>query len=900
MYPSSWEADAILKDGHTVRIRPILPSDAAELTAFHERQSSESIYYRYLSPRPRLSETDLVHLTNVDYNARVAFVALVDNKIIGIGRYERYGGTDTAEVAFFIDDAEQGRGIGTILLEYLVAAAQDRGITKFVATTLPDNRRMLRVFAAAGFQASSRFEDGVIEVSFAILPTDESEAIVDRRRMHSQAASVRRLLEPKSVAVVGAGRHAGGIGAEVLLNLVENKFNGEVYAVNRAGSTLVDVPTVTSVKELPDSVDLLVIATPPEEVPAILRAGAELGVGGVAIITTGFTTNGDIDNITTITGDQPGQAGHTDEGESSDQPRTVDLLEIARRHGFRMLGPNCFGIINTNEQVRLNATLTPIIPTQGKIAMLAESGTLASAILDRAHRWNLGMSTFVAAGMPVDVGAADLLSYWSEDDDTHGVLMYLAQQQLHQRFVRSARAASLIQPVVAVHTSPVRNIRSTHHAMRDPQTIVQAMFQQTGIIGVGSIRELFDVGRLIADQPLPSGQNLAIVGNSDGAIALAAQAARSFGLEVTEHHLGYLASAVEYRETLARIEGTNLDGDGQVESQTNETAQVNSVLVIHAPPLLTPDPDIEQTILEASKHSDRTYAVTMLGAAGRSQLGSDDEEHRVPIYMFPDDAVRAMGQLSNYHRWRSNAMNTGAGSPQGCDYERAVEILENWPDAGQVVEQLLASEQLLAAYGVELIDRAVVVDQTMGEAQAEELGWPVVLKGQKRNRSSRSIRSGVVLDIGNSTEFNAAWQRLQSTFDDDFLPAIVQRFVDESIDIAVMFERHGDGTSVISVGLGGRSAAGGDAAYGVLPLTLADASALVAQSPVGRAMTDPLSRVRIVELVHRIAALVEDHEEISALIADPVIATSSTADVADVYVHIERSTDGFAVRRLDS
>lgn len=896
MYPSSWEADAILKDGHTVRIRPILPSDAAELTAFHERQSSESIYYRYLSPRPRLSETDLVHLTNVDYNARVAFVALVDNKIIGIGRYERYGGTDTAEVAFFIDDAEQGRGIGTILLEYLVAAAQDRGITKFVATTLPDNRRMLRVFAAAGFQASSRFEDGVIEVSFAILPTDESEAIVDRRRMHSQAASVRRLLEPKSVAVVGAGRHAGGIGAEVLLNLVKNQFNGEVYAVNRAGSTLVDVPTVTTVKELPDSVDLLVIATPPEEVPAILRAGAELGVGGVAIITTGFATNseGDSTNVAGST-DHSGMHDPSDQPHS-DQPHIVDLLEIARRHGFRMLGPNCFGIINTDEQIRLNATLTPIIPTRGKIAMLAESGTLASAILDRAHRWNLGMSTFVAAGMPVDVGAADLLSYWSEDDGTHGVLMYLAQQQLHQRFVRSARAASLIQPVVAVHTSPVRNIRSTHHAMRDPQTIVQAMFQQTGIIGVGSIRELFDVGRLIADQPLPTGQNLAIVGNSDGAIALAAQAARSFGLEVTEHHLGYLASAVEYREALTRIEALGLDDD----ARTGDAIPAHSVLVVHAPPLLTPDPDIEQTILDASRQSDRTYAVTMLGAAGRSQLGSNGDEHRVPIYMFPDDAVRAMGQLSNYHRWRSNALTTGSGSPQGCDYERAVEILENWPDDDHVVEQLLASEQLLSAYGVELIDRAVVVDQTMGEAQAEELGWPVVLKGQKRNRSSRSIRSGVVLDIGNSTEFNAAWQRLHSTFDDGFLPAIVQRFVDESIDIAVMFERHGDGTAVISVGLGGRSAAGGDAAYGVLPLTLADASALVAQSPVGRAMTDPLSRVRIVELVHRIAALVEDHEEISALIADPVIATSSTAEVADVYVHIERSNDGFAVRRLDS
>ena len=232
-YPASWETDVVLSDGQTVHVRPIVPEDADRLVRFHSRQSPESIYLRYFSPRPELSERDLYRFTHVDHHDRVAFVAIAGDDLIAVARYERYRGTDTAEVAFFIDDAHHGRGLATLLLEYLAAAGRERGVRRFSATTLPHNRKMLGVFAAAGYQVSSRLDEGVVDVTFDIDPTAASLAAVDRRERRAEAASVRRVLEPGSVAVVGVGRSGTGLGAEVYRNLLTNGFRGSRRRADR-------------------------------------------------------------------------------------------------------------------------------------------------------------------------------------------------------------------------------------------------------------------------------------------------------------------------------------------------------------------------------------------------------------------------------------------------------------------------------------------------------------------------------------------------------------------------------------------------------------------------------------------------------------------------------------------
>ncbi|MEZ5240030.1 MAG: GNAT family N-acetyltransferase, partial [Microthrixaceae bacterium] len=284
-YPASWVNDVVLRDGHTVHLRPIVPDDREALEDFHHRQSPESVYFRFLSPRPRLSDRDLRYFTEIDYRDRMAFVAELDDELVAVARYERYSGTDTAEVAFFVDDEHHGRGLATVMLEYLAAAARHRGLTRFTASTLPNNRRMLNVFARAGYDVRSRIEDGVVVLSFSIDPTVRSTAAVDDRERMAEAATVRRLLRPESVAVLGSAS-ADGLGVAVLEAIRRGGFRGDLtLVVESGGPPPVEVATGTSV---PERTDLAVVAVRAQQVPEVVERCARAEVGAIMIMSSGF------------------------------------------------------------------------------------------------------------------------------------------------------------------------------------------------------------------------------------------------------------------------------------------------------------------------------------------------------------------------------------------------------------------------------------------------------------------------------------------------------------------------------------------------------------------------------------------------------------------------------------
>ncbi len=871
-YPASWETDVVLSDGQTVHVRPIVPDDAERLVRFHSRQSPESIYFRYFSPRPELSERDVHRFTHVDHHDRVAFVALAGDELIAVARYERYRGTDTAEVAFFIDDAHHGRGLATLLLEYLAAAGRERGVRRFAATTLPHNRKMLGVFAAAGYQVSSRIDDGVVEVAFDIDPTAASVAAVDRRERRAEAASVRRLLEPRSVAVVGVGRAGTGLGAEVHRNLVANGFQGPLYAVNRSGGSVGGTPMYRSIADLPGPVDLVVIATPAPDVPGIVHECGEQGVGGVVVMSAGFS--------------ESGPEGAALEAAS---------VEAARHHGLRLLGPNCLGVVNTDPDILLDATIAPSVPPRGKTAMLAESGTLAAAIIEHAVRMDLGISTLVAAGNRADISVGDLLSYWCEDDATAGVLLYLAAHDLAPRFVRAARAASLELPVAALQSS--MSARGLGDAAGDDRARAQAMFRQTGVIGVETLEQLFDIGRLVADQPVPRGNGVVVLGNSDGAVALAADACLAAGLDLVRFEvdgvelpnpidLTHLADAAAYRSTLEWV---------------TADPRVHAVMVIHTPPHLRLDDDFVDVVLDATTTSPEvTFAVTMLGAAGRGRLQRDGAA--LPVFRFPEDAARSIGRLAEYRAWRDRVDTTGESEERVAEQTVARTVLDTLgelEDGPPVPLSIVQQSDLLAAYHVTVLERVEVDDVEAAVAAAEAIDGPVVLKARRRDRMARSAASGVVLDLTGAEQVRSAWQRMYEAWGEGLTPAVVQRFVPHGIDVAVSVQRDPGGSGTVRVGLGGPASIARDYELGVLPLTLSDASSLVASSPIARVLTDPLDRVAVVELVHNLASLVVDHESIRSLRVDPVVCSPSHALVADVEVLVGRPPDDFDVRRLD-
>lgn len=413
-YPDHWEADVVLRDGGTARIRPITVDDADRLVSFYEQVSDESKYYRFFAPYPRLSAKDVHRFTHHDFVDRVGLAATVGGEFIATVRYDRINEqgrpasapADEAEVAFLVQDAHQGRGVASALLEHIAAVARERDIRRFAAEVLPANSKMIKVFTDAGYTQKRSFEDGSVRLHLDLEPTDRSLAVQRAREQRAEARSVQRLLTPGSVAVIGAGRAPGGVGRTVLRNLLDSGFTGRTYAVNRAlgdgAATLDGVPAFRSVGDIGEPVDLAIVAVPAERVPEAVADCGEHGVQGLVVLSAGYAESGP---------------------EGRDRQR--ELVRQARSYGMRIIGPNAFGIINTSADVRLNASLAPQMPAAGRIGLFTQSGAIGIALLAGLHRRGAGLSSFISAGNRADVSGNDFLQHWYDDPATDVVLLYL-------------------------------------------------------------------------------------------------------------------------------------------------------------------------------------------------------------------------------------------------------------------------------------------------------------------------------------------------------------------------------------------------------------------------------------------------------------------------------------------
>src|SRR6478735_4466340 len=386
--PVEWEADVVLRDGTVAHVRPIGPGDADGIRTFHARQSDESIYLRFFAPLRQLSDRDVHRFTHVDHHDRVALVATLDDEIIGIGRYDRIDPT-SAEVAFNISDHFQGKGIGSVMLEHLAAIAQELGITRFTAEVLPQNRKMLTVFKEAGYEVSHHFEDGVIEVSFDILPTERSKEVQLSREHRAEARSMRTILFPERVAIIGASRRAQSIGAVLLANIIAGDFRGQLYPIHPEADEIQGLKTYPSIRDVPEPVDLAILVIPADQTVGVVKECGKAGVKALLVLSSGFAEAGE-------------------EGVRLQEK----LRQRVRRAGMRIIGPNSFGVINNDPEVRLNATLASVVPQRGRLGLFAQSGALGVAVLASAARRGLGISVFASAGNRVDVSGNDLMQYW--------------------------------------------------------------------------------------------------------------------------------------------------------------------------------------------------------------------------------------------------------------------------------------------------------------------------------------------------------------------------------------------------------------------------------------------------------------------------------------------------------
>jgi acyl-CoA synthetase (NDP forming)/RimJ/RimL family protein N-acetyltransferase len=859
-YPAHWEADVVLRDGGTAHLRPVRPDDAERLKRFYSRLSDETIYFRFFSLYRELSERDIERFTVVDHVSRVALIATIGDEMIGVVRYERLD-EDTAEVAFNIEDAHQGRGLGSVFLEHVAAAARERGISRFVADVLPANRKMLHVFEEAGYVVEHELEDGIVRLSFDLEPTEDSLAVTYSREHRSEARSVQRLLQPRSVAVVGASRSADSVGQALLRHVVDGGFRGEVYAVNPHAEEVAGAPSYASVRDIPAEVDLAVVAVPAEEVEQVVTDCAAKGVRGLVVVSSGFAETGD-DGVA----------------------RQRQLVALARGSGMRVLGPSSFGVVNTSPEVSLNASLSPLMPERGRVGFFSQSGALGVALLDTAVRRGLGLTTFVSAGNRVDVSGNDLLQYWEEDDATEAVMLYLESLGNPRKFSRIARRLSRQKPVVAVKSGRFRGEAPHGHLVRPsraPAAAVDWLFTRAGVIRVDSIHQMFDVAQLVANQPLPAGPRVAVVGNSDALAVLAVDACEEAGLHaVATTTLGPEAPPEEFAAALESVFADD---------------SLDSVVALFIPPLRTRDAEVAEVLARASSGSTKTVVSTFLGMPGVPEaLRVAEGRGSVPSYPTPEDAVRALAAATTYAAW----VSTPAGHtvvPSGLDVRgaRAV-VAELLGTADEVDLDHDDLARLLRCYGIDLWEAAAVDGPDQAVAAADRLGYPVALKALAPHLRHRRELGGVRLDIDDADELAGAYAALRERLGDVRLFA-VQRMAPTGVACRLATVEDPLFGPVVSFGLGGAATdLLGDRAYGVPPLTDTDLAGLVrsvraAPLLLGHHGSPPVDLAAVEDLLARLARLADDVPEVAELELNPVVAAPEGAAVLAATGRLARS-----------
>jgi acyl-CoA synthetase (NDP forming)/GNAT superfamily N-acetyltransferase len=813
-YPKHWEADVVLSDGGTVHLRPITPDDESRIVALHSRLSERTRYFRYFAPYPRIPERHLKRFSHVDHDRRVAFGAFLGDDLIAVGRYEGIEGADSAEVAFVVEDGHQGRGLGSILLEHLAAAARERGLRRFVAEVLGENVQMVRIFQDAGYRVRRAMADGVVHLEFEIDPTEAQAEVARAREQAAEGRSVANLLHPRSIAVIGASTDPGKIGHVVLTNLLAGDFAGPVFPVNATHRSVRGVRAYPSVLDIPDPVDLAVVAVPAAGVDEVMDACLAKGVNTLVVLSAGFA-----------------DVGPT--GGSAERR----LVAEARAHGMRVVGPNALGVLNTDPAVRLNATLAPRVPGAGHTGFFCQSGALGVAILADAAVRGLGLSTFVSAGNRADVSGNDILQYWETDPATKVVLLYLESFGNPRKFARLARRLARHKPIVVV--------KSGRHAVRPglaatsvevDDTSVQALFEQAGVIRVESLAQLFDTALLLANQPLAAGDRVAVVGNSTAIGLLAADTVLAQGLTLVEDPVDTGAEASPSVFAAA------------VRAQLHRP-DVDALVIVFVPPLAVPDNAYALALREVvDEQSDLRKPIVstflaMVGVPTELAVPGPDGTPgygSVPSYSSPERAVLALAHMIRYARWRA--------APQG-EFRRPADV--RFDDARALVDNVLStvdgrllteqeSARLLGCYGIDLVST-----------------WPTVADENK------STVDGVSCVIG------------------------VQD--DPSFGSLVYFGLSGMVSDLL-----------GDRAYGVVPLTDADAARLVrapraAPLLAGYRGAEPVDLAALEDLVSRVATLAEDLPEVRTLALDPVVAHPTGAVVTAA-----RITVGSPPRRADA
>jgi len=864
--------DVVLRDGATARLRQASIEDREQLREFYRDLSPQSRYFRFFG-KPRVGNIVEDIVRALAAGDAVTLVADVDRRIVAVAQYFPTHAAGLAEAAFAIADAHQGRGIGTKLLERLGVVARSRGITSFEAYLLHDNERMRQLLVDSGFALTwDRTEGQIRHVVFSLA---ESAQLHEKGRVRARAAaraSLRPFFHPSTIAVVGAGRRRGGIGAEIFHNLLGTGFRGRVVPVNSAGGSVEGVHAMKNISAVDGEVSLAVIAVPCDQVSAVVDDCIAKGVKALLVVSAGFAETG-----------------------AEGREREAAILEKVRAAGIRLIGPNCMGVLNTDPAVRLNATFSPVYPPHGRIALSTQSGALGLAILDYAARLNIGFSTFASIGNKADVSSNDLLQYWADDPDTDVILLYLESFGNPRKFSELARDIGRTKPIVAVKAgrsaAGARAASSHTGALASSDAIVDALFRQAGVVRTYTLEEMFDVAALLAHQPIPSGKRVAILTNAGGPGILAADACEASGLELPQFDVATRDALRTFLPSAASI-GNPIDMLASAPPEHYEQATrllladpaVDSLLVIFIPPLVTDAEAAAEAIVRGAAGTTKTVLATFMSAHG-----APAELKTIPSYMFPEAAATALARVVTHAEWRRRPRGpVPAFTDIRPDIAKSLTAgREGWLPPPTV-------DQVLRAFGIPVAETFSAAAEDEAVAAAKRIGAAVALKAVGPSILHKTDVGGIALGLAGEDAVRGAYRDMRARLGDAMQGVIVQRMVPAGVEMLVGATSDPTFGPVIACGTGGTLVElFSDVVLRLHPLTHADAAEMVNElrgAPLlrgyrGSAAADERA---LREVLLRVSALIDACPEILELDINPLKVLPSGVCAIDARMRVGR------------
>jgi acyl-CoA synthetase (NDP forming)/GNAT superfamily N-acetyltransferase len=867
-----FERDVLLSTGRTIHVRPACPHDVKALRSFYAQLDPASRYLRFFGPRNVIPESELERATINDVNCHVALIAGFEGRAVGVGEYYARPPGHDAEVSFAVADDHHHEGIATVLLEDLAMIAKAAGFRRLVADTLAENRAMQAVFRDVGLAHRMWSEDGIVHVQLDLTAKNILQDDADQRDWQAAVRSLRSLVAPQHVVVIGAGRNCTSPGRRILGHLLES-FTGRISVVHPTADDIGGVHPLRRVDDLDDVPDLAVIAVPAPAVPSVVEQCGAAGVPTAVIISAGFAEVG---------------------ADGSNLQHAV--LSAARHHGMRIVGPNCLGIVST--RCGLNATFTGQSFNPGGIAIASQSGGVGIAIAAEAEERAAGVSSFVSMGNKVDVSGNDLLRLWADDASTNVILLYLESFGDPVRFARVARAVARHKPVVALKSGRSvpgqRGAISHTAAIATDQATVNALFEHTGVLRAHTLEELIDVGMLLERQTAPAGRRVALIGNAGGPLILGADAADAGGLEVPplSHPLQdritkAVPTAAATSNPIDLGAGVTAKEFAAVVEEVAASGEVDACLIVCV------EVDEQQrlsqvaTLLATRQPSDVVMVLTVIGSPAAPLL---------PSYPTPERAATALAIAAQRADWLSSIAEEDdePAEPDASSWLAVRRLARRraqttgstaWLDPASTFE-------LLEAAGVSVAPWIVVRSAADAADALRRFGPIVVMKADVAGEIHKSDVDAVRLGVGDPETARTFYREFVQRFGTRLRGVLIQRQQPSTVELLVGAVRDPAFGPVLVVGAGGVEAE----LHADRMVLMAPVSRTAARRAIESLRIAPLFHGfrgrptlgvdHVVEFVHRVGLLTATTPEIEQLDINPVLVSPDACVAVDARIAV--------------